>query len=222
MSLVQRKYKGDYVVFMIYCTILIYNSFYQVYCCHTVFFSPLPCCKMSRLRSSSKKILTCLEALDAGYSFINTCSGCDYYKVNRALNLKAMSSSRVELSKMWQCTMPHTLGNLYHCQEHNNPYRETPISKHNSYICNLWEKGGRKSSNVSTNQGNISSSSRHQKKCRITDDDLRDVRERTVASLPLEECAANLASVEAKLAAAEAKLATAETEIVILKSDSSS
>jgi hypothetical protein len=111
--------------------------------------------------------------------------------------------------------MQHTLGNLYHCQEHYNCYRETPISKHNSYVCNLQGKGGRKNSNESPNQGNTSSISRHQKKCRITDDDLKDVWEGTVALLPLEECAANLASAEAKLAAAEA-------ENVTIKSDSSS
>jgi hypothetical protein len=39
------------------------------------------------LQSSDDRVVTCLEALEMGYSFIKICSKCDYYMENKALNM---------------------------------------------------------------------------------------------------------------------------------------
>jgi hypothetical protein len=85
-------------------------------------------------RSALSRSVTCIEAQEEGYSFVNTCSKCDYYLSNRFLNNKAMSRPCSELSKMWQCTRPHKLGDLYLSAMHNTPYDETPINKNNSFL----------------------------------------------------------------------------------------
>ena len=107
-------------------------------------------------RSALSRALTCIEARDEGYSFVNTCSHCDYYSANRCLNNKAMSRPRSELSKMWQCTMPHKLGDLYHSATHNTPYDETPINYRNSFLISSSYASAKSSGITSTAQSSES------------------------------------------------------------------
>ncbi len=86
-------------------------------------------------RSGDSRLVTCLEATEMGFAFVTTCSKCDYYLQNRALNLKAQKCQRSELSKMWQCTAVHKVGDLFSSQSQETPYRPTNISKLNSFIC---------------------------------------------------------------------------------------
>jgi hypothetical protein len=86
------------------------------------------------LRSDDNRIVTCIEALEMGYTFIKTCSKCDFYNQNRALNMKALTRPHSELSLMWQCTDSHRLGDLYHHDSLKTPYRPAIVSKYNSYI----------------------------------------------------------------------------------------
>lgn len=74
-------------------------------------------------RSGDNRLLTCLEAQEAGYSFVRNCSKCDYYLQNKALNMKAQTLPRSQLSKMWQCTDVHKFSNLYHSHCTNTPYK---------------------------------------------------------------------------------------------------
>jgi len=46
-------------------------------------------------------MVTCLEATELGFLFVSTCSTCDNYLENWALNMKAQTCPRSELSKMW-------------------------------------------------------------------------------------------------------------------------
>jgi len=86
-------------------------------------------------RSGDNRLLTCLEAQEAGYSFVRNCSKCDYYLQNKALNMKAQTLPRSQLSKMWQCTDVHKFSNLYHSHCTNTPYKAVSPKKSNSYIC---------------------------------------------------------------------------------------
>ena len=86
-------------------------------------------------RSSANQMVTCLEARDSGYDFVTTCSRCDYYLQNKALNQKALHLPRSQLSKMWQCTSLHRLGDLYHSSCMGTDYRPTMPNKSNSFIC---------------------------------------------------------------------------------------
>jgi hypothetical protein len=49
-------------------------------------------------RTQRSRLLTCLEAIDEGYSFVSRCKGCDYYIANRHLNAIAMKKERAQLS----------------------------------------------------------------------------------------------------------------------------
>jgi hypothetical protein len=69
-----------------------------------------------------------------GYTFIKTCSKCDYYNQNRALNMKALTLPRSELSLMWQCTDSHKIGDLYHHNTLSTPYKPITTNKYNSYV----------------------------------------------------------------------------------------
>ncbi len=70
-----------------------------------------------------------------GFTFISTCSKCDYYLQNKALNAKAMTLPRRELSKLWQCSSNHTVGDLNSRQFMNTPFQRENLNKYNSYIC---------------------------------------------------------------------------------------
>jgi hypothetical protein len=85
-------------------------------------------------RSGDNRTVTCLEAAELGFAFVKTCSKCDYYLQNRALNMKALSMPRSELSKMWQCTSLHRVGDLNSSEAFKTPYQEVRITSYNSYI----------------------------------------------------------------------------------------
>jgi hypothetical protein len=70
-----------------------------------------------------------------GYCFVNTCSRCDYYLQNRNLNNKALTLPWLQLSKLWQCTSLHKVGDLYHSQCTQTPYQPILPKKSNSFIC---------------------------------------------------------------------------------------
>jgi hypothetical protein len=98
----------------------------------------LPCHSKNQLRtgrSGDNRLLTCIEAQEAGYSFVGYCSKCDYYLQNKALNMKARTLPRSELSKMWQCTSLHKFADVYHSYCTNTPYKPASPKKSNSYIC---------------------------------------------------------------------------------------
>jgi hypothetical protein len=42
-------------------------------------------------RSAASRMVTCLEAIEQGYTFVTMCSKCDYYLQHKKLNMKAMS-----------------------------------------------------------------------------------------------------------------------------------
>lgn len=86
-------------------------------------------------RSSANRTITCLEARENGYDFVKTCSHCDYYLQNKALNQKALKLPRSQLSKIWQCTSLHKLGELYHSSCMGSKYRPLVPNKTNSYLC---------------------------------------------------------------------------------------
>jgi hypothetical protein len=86
-------------------------------------------------RSAASRMVTCLEAIEQGYTFVTMCSKCDYYLQNKNLNMKAMSRPRSELSKMWQCSSLHKLGDLFHSHCNSTPYQPVKLDKNNSYIC---------------------------------------------------------------------------------------
>jgi len=90
------------------------------------------------LWSEVNRVVTCLEATEMGFSFIQTCSKCDYYLQNRALNAKALKLPRSELSAMWQCTGctgKHKLGDLSCHDGTNTSYRPAPVTKYDSFLC---------------------------------------------------------------------------------------
>jgi hypothetical protein len=60
-------------------------------------------------------------------------SGCDYYMQNRQLNAIAMKKHRLDLSKYWQCTPPHTYDQLASSYM-NTPYQPIKPTKYNSYL----------------------------------------------------------------------------------------
>ena len=68
------------------------------------------------LQSGASRVVSCIEANEMGFDFVNTCSRCDYYMQNHALNAKALKLPSLVLSSMWQCTGNHILGDLYHHQ----------------------------------------------------------------------------------------------------------
>jgi len=86
-------------------------------------------------RSSSNRVVTCLEAQDMGYDFVTRCSWCDYYLQNKALNIRALTLPHSELSKMWQCTKMHKVRDLYHSSCTGTSYRPMIPNSNNSYIC---------------------------------------------------------------------------------------
>ncbi len=85
-----------------------------------------------------------------GFYFFSTCSKCDYYLQNQAWNMKAQTRPRSELSKMWQCTARHKVGDLYSSQSANTPYRPTNVTMLNSYICS--DRSSSRSSSSSKNK----------------------------------------------------------------------
>jgi hypothetical protein len=87
------------------------------------------------LCSEVNRMVTCLEATEMGYSFIQTYSKCDYYLQNRALSAKALKLPRSELSAMWQCTAKHKVGDLNCHAGNNTPYRPALVMKYNSFLC---------------------------------------------------------------------------------------
>lgn len=82
----------------------------------------------------ANKTLTCLEALEQGFSFVKTCSGCDYYSMNHKINLIAMKKPRSELSRYWQCCAPHKYGELTSSYAMKTPYRPPNDSKYNVLV----------------------------------------------------------------------------------------
>ena len=86
------------------------------------------------LQSGASRVVSCIEANEMGFDFLNTCSRCDYYMQNHALNAKALKLPSLVLSSMWQCTGNHILGDLCHHQSQKTPYRATKINSYNSYI----------------------------------------------------------------------------------------
>ena len=76
-------------------------------------------------------LLTCLEAIDEGYSFVSRCSGCDCYIANCPLNAIAMKKERAQLSWYWQCTSVHNFGDLASLASSRTPYRPVKQSKYN-------------------------------------------------------------------------------------------
>ena len=91
------------------------------------------CIIMPRVgRSGDNRMFTCIEASKLGFAFIDRCSKCDYYLQNHALNMKALSLPRSQLSKMWQCTSLHRVGDLNSSVAFNTPYQEVPVTSYNS------------------------------------------------------------------------------------------
>jgi hypothetical protein len=84
-------------------------------------------------RLGAIRTLTCLEAVEEGYSFVKRCSGCDYYHQNHQTNAIALKKPRSELSKYWRCTTPHTYGELA-SSDLNTPYQPIKPTKYNSYL----------------------------------------------------------------------------------------
>jgi hypothetical protein len=116
------------------------------------------CCQNIMLwpsRRSNDRVGTNLEALDMGYSYIKSCSKCDYYMQNKALHMKARILPRSHLSQMWQCTSDHKLGDVYHHGSLQTPYRPVKTTKLNSYMCSVC---------------NISSSDSSRKQVRLVED----------------------------------------------------
>jgi hypothetical protein len=74
-------------------------------------------------QSPCNRLVTCIEANEMGYCVVNTCSRCNYYLQNRNLNNKALILPRSQLSKLWQCTSLHKVGDLYHSQCTQMPYQ---------------------------------------------------------------------------------------------------
>jgi hypothetical protein len=81
--------------------------------------------------------LTCLEAVEEGYSFVKRCSGCDYYMQNYQLNAIAMKKHHSDLPKYWQCTTLHTYGQLT-SSDMNMTYQPIKPTKYNSYLVSDW------------------------------------------------------------------------------------
>lgn len=90
-------------------------------------------------RTESSRILTCIEAIDAGFGFVSSCSGCDYYTANRPLNSIAMKKPRSQLSRYWQCTKTHVYGQLSSASQTNTPYQPVQRTKYNSLIATSLE-----------------------------------------------------------------------------------
>jgi len=82
-------------------------------------------------RTQRSRLLTCLEAIDEGYSFVSRCSGCDYYIANRPLNAIAMKKERAQLSQYWQCTSVHNFGELASSVSSKTLYWPVKLSKYN-------------------------------------------------------------------------------------------
>jgi hypothetical protein len=80
-------------------------------------------------------MVSCLEASEMGYDFVKICSRCDYYLQNRSLNNKALTLPQSQLSKLWQCTSLHKVGDLFHSQYHMTPYQPVIAKKSNAFIC---------------------------------------------------------------------------------------
>jgi hypothetical protein len=84
-------------------------------------------------RLGAIRTLTCLEAVEEGYSFVKRCSGCDYYMQNRQLNAIAMKKHHSELSKYWRCPTLHTYGQLA-SSDLNMPCQPIKPTKYISYL----------------------------------------------------------------------------------------
>jgi hypothetical protein len=85
-------------------------------------------------QSVSNAVVSCLEALEMGYDFVKTCSRCDYYAQNKALNMKALTLPWKELSKLWQCTSKHNVGELFHAKCGGTPHQAAISSSSTNYI----------------------------------------------------------------------------------------
>jgi hypothetical protein len=84
--------------------------------------------------TEASRTLTCIEASSQGFLFVSLCSGCDYYMKNHRINAIARKKPCSELSKYWQCTIPHNFGELTRSAEMKTPYQRIQPSKYNSYI----------------------------------------------------------------------------------------
>ncbi len=80
--------------------------------------------KISRVgRSEDSRLVTCLEAAELALVPVKTCSKCDYYLANKALNAKASSLPQAQLSKFWQCASLHKVSELRNCVYTDTPYQ---------------------------------------------------------------------------------------------------
>ncbi len=89
-------------------------------------------------RVGANRTLTCLEAIEQGFQFIKSCSGCDYYSMNHKINLIAMKKPRSELSRYWQCSTPHKYGELTTSSEMKTPYWPPFESKYSILVGSDW------------------------------------------------------------------------------------
>jgi hypothetical protein len=110
-------------------------------------------------RLGAVRTLTCLEAGEEGFSFVKLCSGCDYYLQNRPLNAIAMKKCRSSLSKYWQCTTPHSFGQL----TSSDPYPAVKRNKYNSYL--LIDRGSNNGGQSSSKKVRIDSACQQPNQC---------------------------------------------------------
>ncbi len=110
-------------------------------------------------RLGAVRTLTCLEAGEEGFSFVKLCSGCDYYLQNRPLNAIAMKKCRSSLSKYWQCTTPHSFGQL----TSSDPYPAVKRNKYNSYL--LIDRGSNNGGQSSSKKVRIDSACQQPNPC---------------------------------------------------------
>jgi len=110
-------------------------------------------------RLGAVRTLTCLEAGEEGFSFVKLCSGCDYYLQNRPLNAIAMKKCRSSLSKYWQCTTPHSFGQL----TSSDPYPAVKRNKYNSYL--VIDRGSNNGGQSSSKKVRIDSACQQPNQC---------------------------------------------------------
>jgi hypothetical protein len=84
-------------------------------------------------RAEAGRTLTCLEVSELGLlAGFKVCSGCDYYRNNIALNAMAQKKPRSMLSSYWQCTTPHSYGEVVESSSMSTPYQPVKLTKYNS------------------------------------------------------------------------------------------
>jgi hypothetical protein len=84
-------------------------------------------------RVGTNKTLTFLEALEQGFSFVKTCSGCDYYSMTHKIDLIAMKKPCSELLRYWQCCAPNKYCELTTSSAMKTPYQPPYDSKYNIF-----------------------------------------------------------------------------------------